>query len=360
MTRDASGRPRRIVPGQVVPGRIVPGRVVNVGTDAFAAEVVVGGRDAPRPGQVHPASVPTAAVQVAPRGCRRYHDEPTGTGVGENRTDTLPTVPEPPDRTAARRPGTRRVDLRYVDREAVADGLPLFVPAIPFGFVVGVAIVESDMPLLAGWSTSLTIFAGASQLATVTLAGVASVWAVVVAALVINSRHVMYSAALAPTFRHQPRWFRWVAPFVLIDQLYALVALRVDHSPAAFRRYYLSLGAFFYLSWIVLVTIGMAVGPAVPSSWRLDLAPAIMFTGLVVVSIERAPAAVAAVVAAAVALVTAGLPDRLGIVVGAVAGVAAGAVAETRRAARLAGDDGGDDGSFDGRAGPPIGFGGGV
>lgn len=229
------------------------------------------------------------------------------------------------------------------DRAALADGLPLFVPAIPFGFVVGVAVVESEMPALVGWSTSLTVFAGASQLATVTLAGVASTWAVVVAALVINSRHVMYSAALAPTLQQQPRWFRWSAPFLLVDHVFALAMLRTDRSPAAFRRYYLSLGLFIYVAWAAAVTFGMVVGPVVPASWRLDVAPAVMFTGLVVISLVRAPAVVAAVVAAAVGLAAAGLPDRLGIVVGAGAGIVAGGVAESMRAEPMRGDRVGEE-----------------
>jgi predicted branched-subunit amino acid permease len=224
-----------------------------------------------------------------------------------------------------------------LDRTAITDGVPLLVPALPFGVVVGVAVVESEMPAAVGWSSSLTIFAGASQLATVTLAGVATVWAVVVAALVINSRHVMYSAALAPTFRHQPRWFRWTAPFFLIDQVFALVSLRTDRPPAVFRRYYLSLAVFFYLAWIAAVTLGMAVGPVVPAAWRLDVAPAVMFTGMVVLALDRVPAVVAASVAAGVGLGAAGLPDRLGIIVGASAGVLAGAVAEERRDRRSSG-----------------------
>lgn len=218
-----------------------------------------------------------------------------------------------------------------IDRSALLDGLPLFVPAVPFGFVVGVAVVESEMPVAVGWSTSITIFAGASQLATVTLAGVATLWAVAVAALVINSRHVTYSAALAPTFRHQPRWFRWVAPFVLIDQVFVLAVNKVDEPPSIFRRYYLTLGVFFYLSWLAAVSLGMVVGPFVPTAWRLDVAPAVMFTGMVVLASNRSPAVVAAVVAAVVGLAAADLPDRLGILVGAVAGVVAGAVAEGRR-----------------------------
>lgn len=223
------------------------------------------------------------------------------------------------------------------DRGAFADGWPLFVPAIPFGFVVGVAIMDSAMPSWVGWTTSVTIFAGASQLATVTLAGVATIWAVVVAALVINSRHVMYSAALAPAFSVQPTWFRWAAPFFLIDQVFALVATRTDRSPADFRRYYLTLGVGFYLAWLAAVTLGMALGPVIPTGWRLDVAPAIMFTGMVVLALDRSPAVVAAGSAAAVGLLAAGLPDRLGILVGAGVGVAFGAVAE-ERVRRRAGD----------------------
>jgi predicted branched-subunit amino acid permease len=227
-------------------------------------------------------------------------------------------------------PESRRPTLRSaIDTTAIKDSLPLFIPAAPFGLVVGVAIIESVMPNSVGWSTSVTIFAGASQLATVTLAGVTAAWAVVVAALVINSRHVMYSAALAPTFTQQPRWFRWFAPFILIDQLFALVATRTDRSPESFRHYYLSAGIFFYLTWLVLVTLGMIIGPIIPVAWRLDLAPAVMFTGLVVVSLTRWPAVVAAGSAAVVALMAAGLRDRIGILIGAIAGVIAGAIAET-------------------------------
>jgi predicted branched-subunit amino acid permease len=222
---------------------------------------------------------------------------------------------------------------RSLDRTAFSHGIPLFVPAIPFGFVVGVAVTESEMPAAVGWSASLTIFAGASQLATVTLAGVATVWAVIVAALVINSRHVMYSAALAPTFRGQPTWFRWLAPFFLIDQVFALVALRDDDSPGVFRRYYLSLGLFFYVWWTAAVSLGMIVGPLVPSSWRLDLAPAVMFTGMVVLAMTRRPAVVAAVVGAGTGILASGLRDRLGILVGAIAGVLAASIAEHREAA---------------------------
>jgi predicted branched-subunit amino acid permease len=217
-----------------------------------------------------------------------------------------------------------------VDRRAIADAIPLFVPAVPFGFVLGLAATESAMPAWLGWATSPLVFAGAAQLALLTLAGTASGWAVVTAALVINTRHVMYSAAMAPAFQRQPRWMRWLGPYFLLDQVFALSVLRADRPPAEFRRYYLTVGLFFWSNWMWVVALGMVVGPVVPTSWRLDFAPAIMFLGLVVIGVTRRPAAVAAVVGGVVGLATAGLQDRLGILVGAAAGVAAGALAEVR------------------------------
>jgi predicted branched-subunit amino acid permease len=217
-----------------------------------------------------------------------------------------------------------------VDRRAIADVTQLFVPAVPFGFVLGLAMTESEMPTAVAWSTSPLLFAGAAQLAVVTLAGTATVWAVIVAGLVINTRHVMYSAALAPAFQQQPRWMRWVGSFVLIDQIFALAMMRADLPPEQFRRYYLTAGFFFYLNWQWATALGLVVGPIVPGSWRLEYAPPIMFVALVLIGIRRVPQAVAALVGGSVGLVTAGLPDRLGILAGSVAGVAAGTVAEYR------------------------------
>ncbi len=215
-----------------------------------------------------------------------------------------------------------------MDRQALREGFPLFIPAIPFGLVIGVAAMTSQMPAAGGWMTSVVIFGGASQLATVTLAGTASMWAVMLAALVINSRHLMYSAALSGTFARQPRWFAFLGPFVLIDQVFAVMATKTHLEPAEFRRYYITVGLFFYMTWILVVSVGMMLGPVIPVAWRLDVAPALMFTGLVVVAIDRSPALVAAVVGASVAYLSINLPERLGILVGAIAGVISGAVAE--------------------------------
>lgn len=215
-----------------------------------------------------------------------------------------------------------------LDRAALADAVPLVIPAIPFGFVLGLAMTESNMPLWVAAMSSPLIFGGASQLAFVTLAGTASLWALCVAVLVINSRHIMYSAATATAFRDQPRWFRWLGPWFLIDQIFALVSVRRFQDTDSFRGYYLTCAVVFFGVWNLAVPAGMLLGPIVPDAWRLEFAPVFMFAGLTLFTVNRVPAAVAATVGGIVSLIAIDLPDRLGIVVGALSGVVAAVMAE--------------------------------
>lgn len=207
--------------------------------------------------------------------------------------------------------------------------MPLVVAAIPFGLVVGLAITESGIGSFIGWTGAPIIFAGAAHLTLVTLLGTGTaVVAAVSAALVINARHMMYSAALAPTFQKQPRWFRWLGPYALLDQMFAIVVLRKDDDPDDFRTYYLAAAATFFTFWNIMVALGLLIGPVVPETWQLGFAIPVMFVGIVVMSIDRYPKAVAAVVGAGVSYVAAGLPNRAGLLVGALVGIVAGVVAD--------------------------------
>ncbi len=221
---------------------------------------------------------------------------------------------------------------RAIVRRAFLDAVPLFVPAIPFAFVIGLTIIETGFPKLVGWSTAPIIFGGAAQLVLISLLGTGTaVAAAVTAALVVNARHLMYSAALAPTFQAQPRWMRWLGPYVLIDQMFALACLRTDDSPRGFRIYYLTCGATFWSFWLTFVALGLFIGPVIPSEWNLGFAVPILFLGLIVMGIDKTSKTTAALTGAAVTFLAAGLPNRSGLLVGALAGVVAGTIAERMR-----------------------------
>lgn len=221
---------------------------------------------------------------------------------------------------------------RAVAKQAIADALPLYVPAIPFALIIGLAVVDSGMNQLVGWSSAWLIFGGAAQLTVISLLGAGTaVVAAITAGLVVNARHIMYSAAVAPAFQRQPRWMQWLGPYVLIDQLFALSSLRLEDDAKAFRTYYLTAGATFWTLWQLSVAAGLFIGPVIPDEWSLEFAVPILFIGLIVIGIDRFPKLVAALVGAGVTYLTAGLPNRAGLLVGAAVGVIAGTIVERYR-----------------------------
>ena len=220
-------------------------------------------------------------------------------------------------------------------RAGVLDCLPLFVPAVPFALVFGVVVGESAIAPWLGWSSSPIIFGGAVQITLLTLIGEgASAAAAVTAALIVGARHLLYSVTLAPRFQDQPAWFRWLGPYVLIDQVFALSMLRQDDDPASFRAYFLSAGASFWFLWMLCTAIGLFVGPLVPAGWQLSFAAPVLFTALLVMAIDRWEKLLVALVSAAITLAFAELPNRLGLLVGALLGIALGLCLEFLRRSR--------------------------
>jgi branched chain amino acid efflux pump len=215
---------------------------------------------------------------------------------------------------------------------AARDAVPLLIGALPFGVLMGLTIVEAEaVNNIVGWLSSVLIFAGAAQIAMTSLLGSGgSILLAIVVGLVINARHMMYSAALTPRFRTQPRWFRILAPYWLIDQVFALIDTQIDDdmTDRDFRIYWLTIAVTFYTMWHVFVTTGMFLGPIIPDSWPVEFGVPAMFIGIVVPALKTRPAAVAAVVGALVGATASTLPLGLGLLVGGLVGIVAGTVAD--------------------------------
>src|SRR5207248_1530776 len=146
-----------------------------------------------------------------------------------------------------------------------------------------------------------------------------------------------YAAVLEPHFRSQPGWFRWLGPHFLVDQTFALVTARDDlNSPERFRRYWISLGGVFLLTWTTLVGVGAVVGSALSGVEPvLAFAPVAVFLPLLVPRLKSRPGLIAAVVAGALtgaASTIGSWPAGIPVLSGAVAGVLAAVLTEGRAA----------------------------
>lgn len=219
-----------------------------------------------------------------------------------------------------------------VVKYGIKESVVLFVPAIPFALVFGVIVGESGIASALGWSSSPIMFGGAAQITLISLLGEgASVAAAVTASLIVGARHLLYSVTLAPRFQDQPRWFRWLAPYVLIDQVFALMMIDRNHSPTEFRHYYLSVGFTFWVLWMTFTGLGLFIGPVIPLEWKIGFATPILFMALLTMGIDRWEKALVALVSAGLTLALADLPNRSGLLVGVLLAVLLGVVLEWRK-----------------------------
>ena len=152
---------------------------------------------------------------------------------------------------------------RSIRSTALTDGVrafaPLLIAVIPFGLVFGIVAAGSEVGPWLGGATSFIIFAGAAQLATLQLIDAGAAGAVVIAtALVINARHLMYSAALAPAFREFPKAARFVLPYLLTDQAFAISIVRFGEveDPVYRRWFFTGAGLSLWVPWQIFTIVG--------------------------------------------------------------------------------------------------------
>jgi predicted branched-subunit amino acid permease len=210
------------------------------------------------------------------------------------------------------------------DLRAARDTLPVALSVAPFGLVIGATATQLGVPPLADMAAA----AGAAHFAPLTMvAAGAGVLAALGAAVLINARLLVYSAALEPRFRGQPRWFRWFGPALLIDQTYHMVVARDDlDDPARFRRYWLVAGGLLLASWVAMVGVGGVLGPLLPSGSPLDAAAVVVLAGMLGPRLAAVRPALVALTALLVAVAGAPLPGGVGLIAGIVTGIAAGAL----------------------------------
>ncbi len=208
---------------------------------------------------------------------------------------------------------------------------PLLIGVVPFGLVFGIVAAGSTVGPWLGGASSVIIFAGAAQLATLQLIDAGVAGAVVIAtALVINARHLMYSAALASQFQEFPAIARFALPYVMTDQAFGVSIVRYGAvtDPVYKQWYFTGAALALWVTWQISTVVGIVLGAQVPVSWSLDFAIPLVFLVLLVPAIKNRPELVAAVVGGGVAVAAAGAPYGLGLMIGAAGGVIAGVIAQ--------------------------------
>ena len=216
-----------------------------------------------------------------------------------------------------------------------SDEAPLQLGVIPFGMLYGIGALAAGMPVWLAQLTSMLVFAGAAQLVIVQmLAAAAGALPIGLTAVLLNLRHMLYSASVAEHVRHLPRRWRVLLAYLLTDEAYAVAILRyarpVGPGPDLRHWYFLGCGLTLWGCWQLSTALGIAFGARIPPEWDIDFAVPLTFIALLTLLVKERAGQAAALVAALAVLALAALPYRLGLVLAIVLGLLAGAAAARR------------------------------
>ena len=211
-------------------------------------------------------------------------------------------------------------------REGLVASLALVPSVFVYGTVFGGLAVQAGMHAIEVMGMSLLVFAGASQfMAVPMIAAGASPLAIVLTTYVVNMRHYLMAATLAPAFATFPRaWLPLVAHGIHDESFAVAVARQNPPNPWVFVGSVLAVSGSFLAG--VLVGIGLGGLVADPARWGLDFAFPAVFLALAVSQLrsraDRVVALASGVLAVPIAL---WVPGNWHIIVAgvAVSGVAA-------------------------------------
>ena len=228
-------------------------------------------------------------------------------------------------REAAPASGKGRGSGRFVS--GLVEALPLWLGVVPFGFVYSAVGRRAG---LSGWELqlmSLLVFAGGAQFTVVRLVAQGAPRSLlVIAATLINLRHVLYGLSLAPHLRAVRHGLRAAAAFFIVDESYGL-GMRAYLEGRGAAPYLIGAGASLYLAWNLGTALGAGLTTTIPDprNLGLDLVFPLTFAALLAPLLRQAAnrrTALAALLAGLI-LVPA-LPSGMGFVTATIVGVFGG------------------------------------
>lgn len=180
---------------------------------------------------------------------------------------------------------------------------------IPFAMLVGLTMIEVGYSGGQAVFMSAVMFSGAAQLAAIELlAAGATPLVVVLAALTVNSRFMMFSASIAPHFARFSTRVRWLFAYLLADLHYALTIAKNEQEEISLFWYYLGSALGVYLIWVLSTLLGVLVGARIPDTLELDFTISLVFIYLLLSLVDGAEDVIVAAIAGGLAVAASGLP----------------------------------------------------
>lgn len=214
----------------------------------------------------------------------------------------------------------------------ILQAMPVVMGYIPVGFAFGVLAGQGHLSLTATVLMSLIVYAGSAQLiAAAMFASGQPMLSIVLTTFVVNLRHLLMSAAVAPYLSKWPRLSRLLFATELTDETFAIHSMQFATLVPQPQQIFAT-NVTSHFSWVVGSVLGYAAGSLLTDvkPYGLDYALSAMFIALLLLQIKHRKMVYVALVAGllSVMLTLVGI-STWSVIIAAVLGATVGVVLET-------------------------------
>lgn len=174
-------------------------------------------------------------------------------------------------------------------KAGVKDCIPTLLGYISIGFAAGMIGVASGLSIIEIAFMSVFVYAGAAQFIICGMLATGSpASAIIFTTFIVNLRHFLLSATLAPHFSKYSAWKNAGIGTLVTDESFGVAAGRIFNNKPVNDRWMNGLNLTAYTTWIASCVIGAILGKWVadPEKFGLDFALTAMFIALLVLQLE--------------------------------------------------------------------------
>jgi len=187
---------------------------------------------------------------------------------------------------------------------ALTEMFPVAVAYLPIAFAFGMAAREVGLDFQATALMSLLVNAGSSQMLALTLlAAGQEMFAIVLTTFLVNARHLLLSAVVAPSLKEWKPLQRLLFGMQMTDETFALMLTHLPRGAPPFR-YGVGINLIGHGTWMAGTLLGYWVSEHVFDFkiFGLDFALAALILGVLALQLDNFHKWVAAAVSAAVGI----------------------------------------------------------
>lgn len=189
--------------------------------------------------------------------------------------------------------------------KTLSASMPVVLGYLPIGFAYGVLAINAGLSIFQTVLMSIIVYAGSAQLIAVSLfAQAIHPLSIIATTFIVNLRHMLMSAALAPHMRNWKSYQVGIFSFELTDESFGVHSLRFDRGENHPKSTIL-INFICQSAWVLGSLLGAVAGNLIQDvrPFALDYALPAMFIALLILQIKNRKHLIIALISAVLSLI---------------------------------------------------------